>query len=206
MTDDSKLLLTDHELLALLAMNAGNAATATRDLFRLSNVEHRDVLERAGITTLLARGMAEAHGDDIVPVNQGALVAAILTTATEWLEIALVTPAAEHVMFVAASEEGTLLFSLSRLGAHEVRPIDPSQSMVNLGVMLAQTYLMGATDGLPASAMVTNHPATGGAQTANLKRDESDGWALLSGHGEATVPQEVTASNAFERLRDVLSP
>ena len=205
MTDESELLLTDHELLALLAMNPTDAATATRDLFRLSTVAHRDVLERAGITTLLARGMAEPNGEDIVPVERGALVAAVLTTATEWLEVAFVASNSHHVMFVAASEHGSLLLSLNQLGAHQVRPVDTAEGLPRLGVVLSQAYLQDATDGLPASAMVTFHPASGTSLTAHLKRDESETWTLLSGSGDAARAETVPAAAAFERLTAALS-
>lgn len=205
MTDESELLLTDHELLALLAMNPTDAAAATRDLFRLSTVANRDVLERAGVTTLLARGMAEPNGEDIIPVERGALVAAVLTTATEWLEVAFVTPSSDHVMFVAASEHGSLLLSLNRLGAHQVRPVDTAEGLPSLGVLLSQAYLQDATDGLPASAMVTFHPTSGTMLTAHLKRDESETWTLLSGSGDAAQTETVPAAAAFERLSAALS-
>ncbi|WP_207343571.1 hypothetical protein [Arthrobacter sp. E3] len=205
MTDESELLLTDHELLALLAMNPTDAAAATRDLFRLSTVANRDILERAGVTTLLARGMAEPNGEDIIPVERGALVAAVLTTATEWLEVAFVTPSSDHVMFVAASEHGSLLLSLNRLGAHQVRPVDTAEGLPRLGVLLSQAYLQDATDGLPASAMVTFHPASGTTLTAHLKRDESETWTLLSGSGDAAQTETVPAAAAFERLSAALS-
>lgn len=204
MTDESELLLTDHELLALLAMNPTEAAAATRDVFRLSNVAHRDVLERAGVTTLLARGMAEPSNADIIPRERGAMVAAVLTTATEWLEVAFVTPGADHVMFVAASEHGALLFSLDRLGAHQVRPVDVSEGLPHLGTLLARAYLEDATDGLPAAAMLTHHPAVGSSRTANLKR-EADGWTLSAGTGDAEQKTSVTAESAFQDLHAALS-
>ena len=205
MTDESDLLLTVHELLALLAMNPTDASAATRDLFRLSTAAHRDVLERAGITTLLARGMAKPKGDDIVPAERGALVAAVLTTATEWLEVAFVTPGTDHVMFVAASEHGSLLLSLNRLGAHQVRPVDTSEGLPRLGVLLSQAYLQDATDGLPASAMVTYHSASHTSLTAHLKRDESETWTLLTGSGDVAHAETVPAAAAFERLTAALS-
>jgi hypothetical protein len=206
MIDESELLLTDHELLALLAMNPTEASAATRDVFRLSGVPHSDVLERAGITTLLARGMAEANGDDIVPVDRGAMVAAILTTATEWLEVAFVTPTADHVMFAAASEHGSLLLSLSRLGAHQVRPVDTSAGLAHLGVLLSRTYLEDATDGLPAASMVTYHPASGPSRTGHLKRAKEGAWTLLSGSGDSAIPETVQPQSAFDRLAAALAP
>ena len=197
MTDESELLLTDHELLALLAMNPGDSTTFTRELFRLNGVPHQEVLERAGITTLLARGMAQANGEDIDPVGRGALVAAVLTTATSWLEVAFVTPKVDHVMFVAASEHGSLLLSLDRLGVHQVRPVDTSNGVAHLGVLLARAYLQDATDGLPAAAMVTRHAVSETPRTAHLRREPNDVWTLKTGNGDAAQTVDVPAAEAF---------
>ncbi len=204
MTDETDLLLTDHELLALLAMNPTASSASTRDLFRLSGVPHQDILERAGITTLLARGMAQPNGDDIVPAERGALVAAVLTTATAWLEVAFVTPSADHVMFVAASEHGSLLLSLNRLGAHQVRPVDTADGLARLGVLLSRAYLEDATDGLPAAAMVTSHALSETSRTAHLKRDENETWTLQTGNGESAQTTTVPAETAFELFSSAL--
>ncbi|MFC8303667.1 hypothetical protein ACFUCV_08260 [Specibacter sp. NPDC057265] len=205
MTDESDLLLTDHELLALLAMNPTEASTATRDLFRLGAVAHQEILERAGITTLLARGMAEPDGDDIVPVDRGALIAAVLTTATAWLEVAFVTPSAEHVMFVAASEHGSLLLSLNRLGAHQVRPVDTAEGLAHLGVLLSRAYLEDAGEGLPAAAMVTRHAVSETSRTAHLKRGETELWTLQTGHGASARTSTVAAADAFDLFSAALA-
>ena len=205
MTNESDLLLTDHELLALLAMNPTQSSASTRDVFRLGAVPHQDVLERAGITTLLARGMAEPSGDDIIPAERGALVAAVLTTATAWLEVAFVTPTADHVMFVAASEHGSLLLSLNRLGAHQVRPVDTAEGLAHLGVLLTKAYLQDATDGLPAAAMVTRHALSETSRTAHLKRDENETWTLQTGQGEAAQTSTVPATTAFELFSSALA-
>lgn len=204
--EDAVLLVTDHELMAFLAMNPTDSAQATRDLFRLSTVEDRQVLERAGVTTLLARGMATVEDEDIVPVDKGAFIAAILTSATDWLEVALVTPKVDHVMFVAASEHGAILLSLNRLGAHEVRPVDASEGLGRLGMLLASTYLLDGPDGLPASAMVTNHHSTAGSLTAHLKRNEDESWEMLVGAGEANIPVPVTAEDAFVKFLAAITP
>lgn len=205
MTDESDLLLTDHELLALLAMNPTESSTATRDLFRLGAVAHQEILERAGITTLLARGMAQPDGEDIVPIDRGALIAAVLTTATAWLEVAFVTPEAEHVMFVAASEHGSLLLSLNRLGAHQVRPVDTAGGLAHLGVLLSRAYLEDAGDGLPAAAMVTRHAVSETSRTAHLKRDENQLWTLQEGNGASARTSTVAAADAFELFSSALA-
>lgn len=205
MTDESDLLLTDHELLALLAMNPTESAASTRELFRLSGVAHQDVLERAGITTLLARGMAHAEGEDIVPTDRGALIAAVLTTATAWLEVAFVTPSADHVLFVAASEHGSLLLSLDRLGAHQVRPVDTANGLTHLGVLLSRAYLEDAPDGVPAAAMVTRHGVAESSRTAHLKRGEDQRWSLQTGVGELAQTTAVSAADAFELFTSALA-
>ncbi len=80
MNDETPLRLTDHELLALLAVNQTPSADTTRAVFRLSPVADNELLEQAGITTLLVRGLAEVSGDDIVPVVGARTVARLAET------------------------------------------------------------------------------------------------------------------------------
>lgn len=199
------LRLTDHELLALLAMNPTPAAARSKELFRLAGVNHQDVLEQAGITTLLVRGLAEVAGEDIVPVDRGAIVAAVVSTADEWLEMALVTPSSDHVLFIAGSEQGAVLLNLSRYGVHEVQPVDSRAGMLSLGVAIARQYLVDGPDGLPAAAMIKHHRADGEPLVANLKAGEDGSWTLAEGDGENPPTRPVPAGEALASFEAALT-
>jgi hypothetical protein len=199
------LRLTDHELLALLAMRPTRGAEKTRELFRLSGVADKDVLEQAGITTLLVRGLAEVDGDDIVPVDRGAIVAAVVSSADEWLEMALVTPSTDHVLFTAGSDQGSVLLNLSRYGVHEVQPIDSRSGMLPLGIEIARHYLVDGPDGLPAAAMIKHHRADGKPVTAHLKAGVDGSWTLATGDEENPPHRPVPADQAFDEFAAALT-
>lgn len=205
MTDDTPLRLTEHELIALLAMNKTPAANITTDIFRLRHVAENALLEQAGITTLLVRGLADVAGDDIVPLEQGAILAAIFSHADEWLEIALVTPGTDHVMFTVGSAAGGVLLNLSKHGVHEVQPLDPEPGMLGLGVKLARHYLETGLEGYPAAAMVKHHRLSGLPLTAHLKVSQDGTWTLATGDDGAAKTDVVDAADGIRRFEAALT-
>lgn len=205
MNDETPLRLTDHELLALLAVNQTPSAETTRAVFRLSPVADNELLEQAGITTLLVRGLAEVSGDDIVPVDKGAIVAAVVSTAEEWLELALVTPQTDHVLFTAGSKDGALLLNLNRYGVHEVQPVDPGAGMLQLGLQIARHYLETGAEGYPAAAMIKHHRLSGPPLTAHLKVEADQSWTLATGDDGTDKTEAIDAADAFRRFESALT-
>ena len=204
LTDETPLRLTDHELLALLSMDATPSAIMSRDIFRLAHVAGNELLEQAGITTLLVRNLAEVSGEDIVPVDKGAIVAAVVSSADEWLELALVTPTTDHVLFTAGSDKGSILLNLSRYGVHEVQPVDTASGMLALGVQLARHYLESGVEGYPAAAMIKRHRLSGAPVTAHLKVGEDKSWTLATGEDGAEKTQMVDAADGLRRFEAAL--
>jgi hypothetical protein len=205
MNDETPLRLTDHELLALLAINQTPSAGISREVFRLSPVAGNELLEQAGITTLLVRGLAEVSGDDIVPVEKGAIVAAVVSTAEEWLEVALVTPKTDHVLFAAGSKEGAILLNLSRYGVHEVQPVDPGAGMLQLGLKIARHYLESGVDGYPAAAMIKHYRQSGPPLTAHLKVEADNAWTLATGADGADKTEAIDSADAFRSFESALT-
>lgn len=151
---DTELRMTDHELLALLAMTPTESAAVTLGLFHLDQHSDNELLTNAGITTLMVRGLAELQGEKIVPVEKSAIVGSVLSQAQEWLEISLTTPTTNHVLFTVGSNVGAIMLSMSPLGVHEVQPIESGPAMLELALHLIKEYLAGAAEGLPATAVV----------------------------------------------------
>ncbi|MCQ9166081.1 MULTISPECIES: hypothetical protein [unclassified Arthrobacter] len=192
---ESELRMTDHELLALLSMTPTESAATTMELFRLDQHAGNELLQNAGLTTLLVRGLAEAQGERIVPVERCAVVGTVLSQAQEWLEIALTTPTTEHVLFTAGSNVGAVLLTLSPFGVHEIQPIESGPAMLALGLHLCREYLAGAAEGLPATAVVKRVRIGQDAVIAQLAAAESGDWTLRSG-GESEFTEETVASDA----------
>ena len=57
-------------------------------------------------------------GEALLPVGPAAGVTAVLASSDAWMEVALVTPKAEHVYFLFGSADGALVLSLSKYGVH----------------------------------------------------------------------------------------
>jgi hypothetical protein len=121
--ENPALLITEHELIALIALAGTDAALRCQTLFRLDHAAGAP-LEQAGVSTLLERGLMKVDNDALQPVGPAATVAAVLADATSWLETALVTPSSEHVSFMFGAEQGALLLNLSKYGVHELHPHD----------------------------------------------------------------------------------
>lgn len=191
---DTELRMTDHELLGLLAMTPTESAAVTLGLLRLDQHTDNELLTNAGITTLMVRGLAELQGEKIVPLEKCSIVGSVLSQAQEWLEISLTTPTTNHVLFTVGSNVGAVLLSLSPLGVHEIQPIESGPAMLELALHLTQEYLIGAAEGLPATAVIRRLRTDSEPVVAQLTAEETGEWVLRSGSEseftETTLPQD----------------
>ncbi len=196
--------MTDHELLALLSMTPTESAATTLGLFRLDQHAQNQLLQNAGLTTLMVRGLAQAQGELIVPIENCAVVGTVLSQAQEWLEISLTTPSTEHVLFTAGSNVGAVLLSLSPFGVHEIQPIESGPAMLALGVHLCREYLVGAAEGLPATAVIKRLRTGAEPVVAQLTAVESGNWTLRTGSETDFTEHSVSPADALDRLEAAL--
>lgn len=199
---ETELRMTDHELLALLSMTPGDPASTALALFRLEEHVANELLRYAGLTTLLVRGLAEQHGGKVVPVQHCAVVGSVLSQAQEWLEITFTTPTSQHFLFTAGSNVGAVLLTLNPYGVHEVQPIASGPAMLELGLHLCREYLVGAAEGLPATAIIRRLRTGREDVVAQLTAVESGDWELRSGLDSPTV--SVSPADALDRFAAVL--
>jgi hypothetical protein len=202
---DTELRMTDHELLALLSMTPTESAATTLGLFRLDQHAGNELLQNAGLTTLLVRGLAETQGELIVPVERCAVVGTVLSQAQEWLEISLATPSTEHVLFAVGSNVGAVLLSLGPFGVHEIQPIESGAAMLALGLHLCREYLVGAAEGLPATAVVKRIVTGREPVIVQLAAVESGDWTLRSGGDSEFTEETVAPEAALDRLEAALN-
>lgn len=201
---DTELRMTDHELLALLSMTPTESAATTLGLFRLDQHAQNQLLQNAGLTTLMVRGLAQAQGELIVPIENCAVVGTVLSQAQEWLEISLTTPSTEHVLFTAGSNVGAVLLSLSPFGVHEIQPIESGPAMLALGLHLCREYLVGAAEGLPATAVIKRLRTGAEPVVAQLTAVESGNWTLRTGSETDFTEHSVPPADALDRLEAAL--
>ncbi|WP_299166186.1 hypothetical protein [uncultured Arthrobacter sp.] len=213
MTTTDSLQLTEHEILALLAFNDVESTALTREIFRLTPQAGNEQLTKAGMTTLLVRGLAELNQGDLVLKGPTEFIAAVMATAGEWLEIALLTPDRNHVMFAVASAGGVFVANANGNGTHGFTPLKNDRPVLKFGVDAAAHYLRdsgsepdgsGSTARRPVAAQMKHHGLGVQPRTANLMVDESGTWHLATGEGAELVKREVDESVALELFEQAL--
>ncbi|MFJ4168212.1 hypothetical protein ACIPY3_01755 [Paenarthrobacter sp. NPDC089714] len=177
------LLITEHELIALIALAGTDGALRCQTLFRLDHAAGSP-LEQAGVSTLLERGLMKIENDALLPVGPAATVTAVLADSTSWLETALVTPSSEHVSFMFGAEQGALLLNLSKYGVHELHPITGTEGMITTAVQMADYYLSQAPDGFPAAATTRQHFIDGTSRAVHVKAEADGALSIATGEGE----------------------
>ncbi|MFF2841864.1 hypothetical protein [Paenarthrobacter sp. NPDC057981] len=198
--ENQALLITEHELIALIALAGTDGALRCRTLFRLDHAAGSP-LEQAGVATLLERGLMKIENDALLPVGPAATVTAVLADATAWLETALVTPSSEHVSFMFGAEQGALLLNLSKYGVHELHPITGAEGMVTTAVQMADYYLNQAPDGFPAAATTRRHFDDGTSRAVHVKAEADGSLSIAAGEGENLDSTALTRGEIDARVR-----
>jgi hypothetical protein len=202
---DASVLLTDHEILAVLAFGDGPGTVMSRRVFRLEALEDHELLRQAGITTLVVRGLAEVDGEDLVLKEPVATIGAILLGASEWLEIALVTPSAESVVFGIGAPGGALMVNLDRRGTHRFYPAETGDALLSGALAVARRYLESAPDGRPAAVSITRHVAGSEPRSAHLKAAEDGTFELAVGREDRPAARAVAAPQCFDEFASALA-
>ncbi|WP_323959063.1 hypothetical protein GC088_10970 [Arthrobacter sp. JZ12] len=205
MADATALHLTEHEILALLAFNDTESCTITRDIFRLTPHADNADLQRAGLSTLLVRDLAELDGEDIRVKGPTGFLAAVMATAGEWLEIALITPSTNHVLFAVSSAGGAFVANVSGRATHRFTPLKNEAPILSFGLDAASHFLQGDNAARPAAAQIKHHGLGVEARTANLMVDESGAWHLATGEGDQLAKRDVSSSDALELFGQALT-
>ncbi|OAE02476.1 hypothetical protein [Arthrobacter sp. OY3WO11] len=201
--DDAPLLITEHELIALIALAGTTGALKCQSLFRLDHAAGAP-LEQAGVATLLERGLMKVEEESLLPVGPAAGVAAVLADSDAWLEVALVTPKAEHVYFLFGSGNGALLLSLSKYGVHELRPLTDADGMFTTAVEMVSFYLGTAPDGRPAAGTLRRHVADGTFHSVHIKAGADGSLEIVNGDDAHPAPVALRPEDLEDRLRQGL--
>lgn len=201
--DDAPLLITEHELIALIALAGTPGALKCQSMFRLDHAAGAP-LEQAGVATLLQRGLMTVDGDALVPVGPATSVTAVLATSDAWLEVALVTPKAEHVYFLFGSAGGALVLSLSKYGVHELRPLTGAEGMFTTAIEMVNFYLGSAPDGRPAAGTLRRHLADDTFKAVHVKAGPDGSLMLGTGEGDDLHTAPLPVEDLDARLREGL--
>lgn len=147
MTDgQEQFFLTEAELTQLVGMTPGESAARSADALGIAeNVTNTDI-RRAGIQTLLVRGLATISDGDLLQAQGNAhAVGAILGQATDWLVLSVEGENVRAFTTLVASPVGNLTIALSPTGVHEVTPIDPALPLTDPLRLLIDAYVADET-------------------------------------------------------------
>jgi len=201
--EEAPLLITEHELIALIALAGTAGALKCQSLFRLDHAAGAP-LEQAGVATLLERGLMTIEGESLVPAGPATSVAGVLADSDAWLEVALVTPKAEHVYFLFGSGKGALVLSLSKYGVHELRPLTNADGMFTTAVEMVAFYLGTAPDGRPAAGTVRRHLSDGTFHAVHVKAAPDGSLEIVTGDDAQPAPAALGPDDLEDRLRQGL--
>ncbi|MFF1251079.1 hypothetical protein ACFVYC_01075 [Pseudarthrobacter sp. NPDC058329] len=201
--EDSPLLITEHELIALIALAGTSGALKCQSLFRLDHAAGAP-LEQAGVATLLERGLMTVEGEGLLPAGPATAVAAILADSDAWLEVALVTPKSEHVYFLFGSGDAALILSLSKYGVHELRPLTNADGMFTTAVEMVSFYLGTAPDGRPAAGTLRRHVADGTFHAVHIKAAADGSLEIATGDAAQPARTALRPEDLEDRLRQGL--
>ncbi len=197
--EDGLIELTGPELLVLLSLNEGPAATRTRENLRLPEVPADSPLLAAGLSSLVVRRLAQVEGDVLAPVGNVRPLTQILTSATEWVEAAAIADQRTNAALLVGAQGGAVVLEPRPFGIWHVRPLrlgDPLPEAAARFVRAAFTQLPGRPFG--GSIKVVD---ASGARTAAVRVDPGERWEMTSGPaGEEPAPSPVEADPTFEVL------
>lgn len=201
--EDAPLLITEHELIALIALAGTAGALKCQSLFRLDHAAGAP-LEQAGVATLLERGLMTVEAESLVPAGLATGVAGVLADSDAWLEVALVTPKAEHVYFLFGSGNGALVLSLSKYGVHELRPVTNAEGMFTTAIEMVRYYLGTAPDGRPAAGTLRRHLADGTFHSVHVKAAPDGSLEVVTGDEPQPAPAPLGPEDLEDRMRQGL--
>lgn len=143
MTDGQEsFFLTEAELTQLVGMTPGVSAARSADALGIAgHVTNADV-RRAGIQTLLVRGLATLSDGDLLQAQGNAhAVGAMLGQATDWLVLSVEGENVRAFTTLVASPVGNLTIALSPTGVHELTPLDPALPLTEPLRLLIGAYV-----------------------------------------------------------------
>ncbi|MDF2846408.1 MAG: hypothetical protein K0R97_390 [Oerskovia sp.] len=200
--DDGLIELTSHELLVLLSLNDGPAASATRRELRLQELPEGSPVMAAGVSTLLVRGLATVDGELLQPTGNVLPLTRILTTAEQWVEAATISGGRSNAALLVGALMGAVVIEPRPFGVWHVRPLRLGTDLVQSAATLVRTAFEAADGARPFGGTIKTVDATA-ATTSNVRIGEDGVWELAAGPvGSALAPAAVGPDPTFAVLVD----
>nr|NLI49439.1 hypothetical protein [Propionibacterium sp.] len=168
--------LTDYELAALVDLNPTPQGLRALEAIGVAGLLDDPGALRAGVASLLVRGLAEAEDDRLLVGGFAGAVGTMLATADDLL-LLVVTRAGEvagRTVLVDAPAGGFLL-DMTSLGAHVVQPLGLDTDLADLVRAVIAEFAEDAA-GLPFDVTLSRFHLDGDVRTAGLTVAGPHAW------------------------------
>jgi hypothetical protein len=198
--DAQELLLTRAEIDFLLRAHPSASVPVRAELAFGSDDDTRDQA-RAGLSSLIVRGLCVHDGDNVIPDEQLVGVVACLTTAKTASSV-LVQQDVEHAVLVhafAGPIRGVLLIA-REFGVYLIRMFEPGTSIVDQVITVLDNHLMD-TPGMSALVRGTSDRGHVGA-SINVAPDRN--WYLADSDRAPDRSVRTTRAEATSRVKELV--
>ncbi len=192
-----RLALAGAEIAFLLASVDEDRRRRAWTRLQLPEEARTDAAIRAGLSSLVARGLVTGSGTEITLSPPVAAVLNGLTEATVWRELAVFTSAAVDLAQLYVHDRGAFLLSPRAYTTFDVRGLRAGVDPAELLVSLARGFLTGDAPALVA--------CRDGAGTELAVAASGDGTYSFSGGSGAPLPA-ATLDDALRLFGSAIAP
>jgi hypothetical protein len=151
--DPTVARFTSQELSYILSSKPGGNADRAWGALNLPPDVDRVVMAAAGLASLFARDLVELRDEQIIFTEVAALVGLVMTSDSEWIELAFAAPDQLDAGVLVRWESTALLFSPRMFGVFEVRALESAELSEGLAA-LALGFLGTNSEGLVSARRV----------------------------------------------------
>lgn len=196
----SPIRLTVAELAAITQLADTDAARRTAELLRVTKTTNWQEAIRHGMSSLIARGLADISGEDVSTSAEATVIARVMQVADRWAEIALVSEASSEGALMVSSPRGCILFGASPADTFDAIAIDPARPVGSVVANIAGDFLRRYDT---AAAAVTVYTADEQRHAALRRRGNA--WALAEGAFDEEGLMPTAESNEDSGLSAIAS-
>jgi hypothetical protein len=187
------------EMAYLVQLEGTAGARASASWLRLDEESENQEVVNAGLSSLIARGMATVRGTDVVFDSRVDIVAYTLANAERWTQLDLLLNAQSgDTVLHAETDRTALLFQPRTMMSWFILPQDPNISAAAAGSFIIREHLANNPDGGVRIRSGLNRTSR-----QLLIRKSSDGWIAATALGD--VVGEETLARTEEELAAALA-
>ncbi|WP_265521555.1 hypothetical protein [Oerskovia flava] len=176
--------VTTFELVTLISLREGPAATQSAASLRLPDPDGPLQPRKAGLASLLARELVTIQDGTITAVGNAGGVAGALTAADRWIEVGIVRGTSSDAAILVGAGAGGVMITPRGFDVWDALPVNEGTDLVEGGVDLARRGIdvTPAGEAVAASVKVTT---AAGSTSASVRREADGTWQLATEPADA---------------------